>query len=111
MKVIESNIIPFPGYIAINLFGFVFVRKDRWNKKTQHDQERILNHESIHTAQMKELGYIFFYVFYLLEWMFRLIFHTDSAYEGISFEREAYTNQLDYSYLDHRKHFAQWKRK
>ena len=64
MKVIQSNIIPFPGYIAVNLFGVVFVRKGRWDKKDQRTQARILNHEAIHTAQMKELAYVGFYVIY-----------------------------------------------
>lgn len=111
MKVIQSNIIPFPGYIAINLFGVVFVRKGRWDKKDQRTQARILNHEAIHTAQMKELAYVGFYVIYGLEWLFRLVFHTSTAYEGISFEREAKANEGDYSYIYIRKHYAQWRRR
>lgn len=67
------------------------------------------NHEAIHTAQMKELLYVFFYVIYFLEWLYRLIFHTKTAYMGISFEREAYDNEANLNYLDTRKHFAQWR--
>ena len=69
-----------------------------------------INHEKIHTAQMKELGYIFFYILYFVEWLYRLVFHTRTAYRGISFEVEAYTHQYDYDYLESRAKFAQWKR-
>lgn len=106
---ILNNIIPFPGYNAINLFGVVFVRKDRWERKTQPQRAEILNHEEIHTAQMKELLYVGFYICYLFEWLYRLIFHTSTAYRGISFEREAYEHQSDLDYLDTREHFAEWK--
>jgi hypothetical protein len=73
---------------------------------TPHDY----NHENIHTAQMKELGYIFFYILYFVEWLYRVVFHTRTAYRGISFEREAYTHQYDYGYLEHRAKFAQWRK-
>ncbi len=54
MKVIYNNIIPFKGFKAINLFGIVFARC--W--LTLQD----LNHEAIHTQQMKEMLYVFFYI-------------------------------------------------
>ena len=52
MKLIYNNIIPFKGFKAMNLFGLCFVRKGM--KMSEKD----INHESIHTAQMKELLYI-----------------------------------------------------
>ena len=53
MKIIYNNIIPFKGFLAINLFGVLFVRG------TYRDlSATVLNHEKIHTAQMKELWYI-----------------------------------------------------
>ena len=105
MKVIYNDIIPFPGYITVNLFGVLFVRNDKAHKFN----EVSVNHESIHTAQMKELLYIFFYIIYFLEWIYRLVIHTKTAYKGISFEREAYANEKNLDYLATRKHFAQWK--
>ena len=55
MKIIRNKIIPFKGFKAINLFGILFVRGDsKINEKT-------INHESIHTAQMKELWYMGFW--------------------------------------------------
>ena len=64
-----------------------------------------LNHEKIHTVQIKEMLYIFFYIWYIVEWMIRL-FMKGNAYRNISFEREAYNNEKDLSYLDNRKRFA-----
>jgi hypothetical protein len=46
-----------------------------------------------------------------VEWVYRLVFHTRTAYRGISFEREAFCHQKDYEYLTKRKPFAQWRRK
>lgn len=106
MKIIPNNIIPFKGFRLVNLFGVLFVRKELVDKVRDVD----INHEAIHTAQMKELLYVFFYIIYFLEWLFRLIFHTSTAYEGISFEREAYQHQKDLYYLQTRKHFAQWRK-
>lgn len=104
MRVIHNNLIPFKGFKAINLFGICFVRKP--HKMTPHDY----NHENIHTAQMRELGYIFFYILYFVEWLYRLVFHTSTAYRGISFELEAFEHQYDYDYLEHRERFAQWRK-
>ena len=106
MKVVFSNIIPFRGFLAINIFGVLFVRKSMKEKLDNY----VFNHELIHTAQMKELLYVFFYIIYFFEWIYRLIFHTSTAYEGISFEREAYRHQDDLFYLQTRKHFAQWRK-
>lgn len=103
MKIIYNKWIPFKGFKAINLFGVCFVREGC----TMTPQN--INHEKIHTAQMRELGYIGFYLLYVIEWLYRLFFHTATAYRGISFEREAYDNQYDYDYIDSRKHYAQWR--
>lgn len=106
MRLVFNNIIPFRGFLAINIFGVLFVRKSTKEKLN----EKVINHESIHTKQMKELLYIFFYIIYLFEWIYRLIFHTSTAYEGISFEREAYQHDNEPEYLKTRKHFAQWRK-
>lgn len=100
MKIIKNNIIPFPGFTAINLFGVLFVRKGA------EVSPLLLNHESIHTAQIKELWYVGFYLLYLLEWLYRL--PGGRAYYNISFEREAYIHQGDPEYLERREKFA-WR--
>ena len=98
MKIIRNNIIPFPGYKAMNLFGVLFVRG---NAKID---DITLNHEKIHTAQIKEMLYVFFYVWYVIEWLIRL--PKGNAYRNISFEREAYANENYSDYLNERKLFA-----
>lgn len=52
------------------------------------------------------LPIFFFYIWYVVEWFVKLFFHGSSAYRNISFEREAYSNQEDDSYLKNRKMFA-----
>lgn len=105
MRIIYNRIIPFPGFLAINLFGLLFVRKEFKGEVG----DSTINHEAIHTAQMKELGYLPFYLVYLIEWLGRLICSPKDAYRGISFEREAYDNQDNPDYLKTRKHWAQWR--
>lgn len=105
MKVVYNSLIPFKGFSAINLFGVVFARKEY-----KELSQRTLNHESIHTAQMREMAYVFFYIWYLVEWLIKLIKYGRKAYENISFEREAYTYQYDYTYLHRRKHWS-WLRR
>ena len=98
MKIIRNNILPFKGFSAMNLFGILFVRKNaRLSEKT-------LNHERIHTAQWKELWYVGFALWYIAEWLIRL--PKGNAYRNISFEREAYANDDNFTYLETRKRFA-----
>lgn len=98
-------VVRYPTFI-VNLCGLLFVPAGH-----QMEMEDYC-HEDIHTAQMQELGYIGFYIIYFLEWVYRLIFHTKTAYRGISFEREAYEHEADgWLYLKRRKHYAQWRKK
>lgn len=120
MKIIRNKYIPFPGYKCINLFGILFVKN---NAKID---EVTINHEKIHTAQIKEvmmasvpfalllwlftnvwLGLLLviasYYLWYVIEWLIRL--PKGNAYRNISFEREAYDNDENLSYLKNRKRF------
>ena len=56
---------------------------------------------------MKEMLYVFFYLWYLIELFVRLIILRDShkAYRAISFEREAYANQDNLAYREGRKRY------
>ena len=101
MKIIRNKIIPFgKKFYAINLFGILFA-KGPCDRVT-------LNHERIHTAQMKELAFIGFYILYLIEWVIRLIQYRNyfKAYSNISFEREAYANDRNLNYLSTRRHYS-----
>lgn len=102
MKIIYNRWIPFKGFNAINLFGVLFCKPDSILDAT------ILRHEEIHTRQMKEMLYVFFYLWYVLEWMARLIIN-DDAYRNISFEREAYAHMYDPLYLSYRPRWAWFK--
>ncbi|MCH5310056.1 MAG: hypothetical protein J1E58_09360 [Prevotella sp.] len=66
-----------------------------------------LNHERIHAAQQRELLYIPFFIWYVIEWLVLLVKYRDSmqAYRHIRFEQEAYRHQYDLAYLSRRKHY------
>ena len=102
MIIIRNRFVPFPRFAAINLFGILFCRREI------RITEVLLNHERIHTAQIIEMGFVPFYLWYLAEWLIRLPMK-GNAYRNISFEREAYKHDQDLYYLKHRKHYA-WVR-
>ena len=88
------------GYSGISIFPFVILRTSEMKKN-----RILLNHEKIHLRQQLELLVFPFYVIYVLEFLFRLIQYKkwDLAYRNISFEREAYCNEQNLSYLKSRK--------
>ncbi len=62
MKVIVNNYIPIGNrFGAINIFGILFV------KRGTYITPELLNHELIHTHQIRELFFIPFYIIYVLE--------------------------------------------
>ena len=67
-----------------------------------------MHHEKIHDAQMKEMLYVFFYLWYGIEYIIVRMFHgnQNDAFHDVSFEEEAYKHQDDFEYLKRRKHFA-----
>lgn len=104
MKVIYNRFIPFRGFVAINLFGVIFARREY-----RQISDKTLRHEQIHTAQMRETAYLFFYLLYLFEYLYLLVRmrHFRDAYRAIRFEREAYRYASEPDYLKKRKPF-QW---
>lgn len=105
MKIIRNKIIPFGYAKYINIFGILFCKPKAKVSKID------INHESIHIAQMKELGYIGFYILYLMEFLYKLIKlrNAHEAYRNISFEKEAYKFERYLFYLKERECFAMWK--
>ena len=91
-----------PKKYCVNIFGTFWARDTSWIDKY------IINHERIHTAQMRELFFVPFYILYVLEWLVRLIQYRNSreAYLNISFEREAYTHGSDLTYLSRRRRYS-----
>ena len=109
-KIIYNKLIPFKGYVAINLFGIIFARKE-YKSKIEHNYMRktvLLNHEMIHTAQYKELLYVFYLPLYLLNYIINLFvyFSFKKAYRNICFEREANAHESSDYYIYTRQHFA-----
>ena len=106
MKIIYNRFFPFGTFWAINIFGIIFCRVDKGRLP-----EVVKNHEYIHTLQQREMLFVGFYIFYVVEWLYRLIKTRNfmKAYYSISFEREAYAYQNDLNYKYKRKRFA-WKK-
>lgn len=86
--------------ITLCPFGIYFKNEKYLNR------ERTVNHEKIHWKQQLEMLIIFFYLWYLIEWVIRLFTNPNNAYRSLSFEREAYGNDNDLDYLDKRKPYA-----
>lgn len=86
------------------LFPFILVRQ-------ANPGPTLLNHERIHLRQQAELGILPFYLWYVVEYGIRRIQHRDhyTAYRNISFEREAFANDADLTYLKTRPFWAFWQ--
>ena len=90
-------------YVGLSLWPFIIL------KNVQLKQDSVLiNHERIHLQQQQELLILPFYFLYISEWLLRslLYFDTYKAYQNISFEREAYQNEINMEYLETRKRFS-----
>jgi hypothetical protein len=87
------------NFLGIALWPFIIL------KKQELKLDRIfINHERIHLRQQIEMLVMPFYVWYIIEYVIRLIQYRDrrEAYRNISFEREAYRNEKDLDYLKKR---------
>lgn len=86
-------------YSGITLFPFgIYVKKGA--------SRNLINHELIHWEQQKEMLCIFFYIWYLIEWIINIFIYKNRAYVKLSHEQEAYDNDQDLNYLEKRKRFA-----
>lgn len=83
---------------AINLFGILFTKS-----------ETEINHEAIHTAQMKEMLYIFFYLWYAVEYVIIWFANLSKSQHEVSFEEEANYYESNLAYLRWRKHYEWFK--
>jgi len=75
-------------------------------KEQYLDNKVIINHEKIHWKQQMEMLIIFFYIWYLLEWIVKLFKYGKRAYSNLSFEREANHGEDNPDYLTTRKSYA-----
>jgi len=99
MILILRYIIP-KNYTGLAIYPFIFLKN-----KSLSTNETLINHERIHLKQQLELFWIFFFLWYIIEFVFHLIRYRkwNKAYHSISFEREAYENESDLDYLKYRK--------
>lgn len=100
MPIIVNKYLVGRHFVGIALWPFIVVNNSFLKKDTI-----FINHEKIHIRQQAELLVIPFYIFYLTEYIFRVMQYRNSkkAYRNISFEREAYYNEENLNYLKTRK--------
>lgn len=138
MIIVENNILPIPGFYAMTIYPFIFVRKNvnpSNSPGAEKRREQMLNHEFIHGAQQLDffiisliisaivntagcllfacslltlimgllIPLIAFYIVYGLNYLINIIRGCDDPYKEIVFEREAYSNDLNFEYLKTRK--------
>lgn len=117
MRIIVNDYIPFKGFAAMTIGPWIFTRDIRKITST------VLNHEAVHWEKEKELLILGFYLLYITFFVFNLIaclfdrqrgtradgrFRSiwKRAYYTIPFEEEAYDNEGNSEYIQHRKHYA-----
>lgn len=92
------------NYICITLAPFGIYAREPWYSDPS-DELKV--HENIHWKQQAEMLYVFFYLWYVLEWVIKnWVFRYDDAYVNLSFEREANRYESDKNYLKKRKPFS-----
>ncbi len=91
------------SFCAVTIYPFIILKKPGLKFDFV-----LINHENIHLKQQKELLWFFFFIWYGLEYLIRLLYYRSAyrAYKNISFEREAYANEYDLDYIDSRKPFS-----
>ncbi|MDI1257279.1 MAG: hypothetical protein PSV16_14390 [Flavobacterium sp.] len=96
--VVAKYLVP-KGYSAITVFPFVFL-----SNKDDVGNQVLIVHESIHIRQQLEMLVLPFFLWYFAEYLIRLakLRNHNSAYRGISFEREAYSNEYNPMFLNQR---------
>ncbi len=107
MIIIRNKITGFilgKNFLAMCLYPFLLVRKEFDIVSLPQS----LNHEKIHARQQIEMLWIFFFVWYFLEYLVRLVSCHSSrqAYLNLSHEREAYAHQHNQDYITVRKPYA-----
>lgn len=97
--IVSKYLIP-KGFRGMTVFPFVILRY-----RKDAALSVLINHERIHIRQQLELLVLPFFVWYVLEYLLRLLQYRDRqlAYRNISFEREAYQNESTPDYISERK--------
>ncbi len=99
------RILTFGGsWLGIARFPFIILRS---SYKVNPDMG-IINHERIHLYQQAECLILIWWFIWVIEVIFKSLYYRSfsKVYYSLSFEREAYSNQDNSSYLDNRKWFS-----
>ena len=102
MVLISKFAIP-KGYIGLTVFPFIFLKYEHLKSDTI-----LMNHERIHLRQQLEFLILPFFLIYTTEFLIRLIVlrNWKRAYRSISFEKEAYANERNLTYLKSRSFWS-----
>ena len=95
IKIISPFLTTMLGIRGISLYPFIIIK---------FSDKVLINHESIHIRQQKELFVFKFYYLYLKEYLTLKKRYKSHylAYRNISFEREAFENESNLNYLKSR---------
>ena len=93
--------------IGLTLYPFIFLKRSYFIIHSK-ELDTTIRHETIHIRQQSELLIIGFYIWYTVEYIIRLLItlNPTTAYNTISFEREAYKNETNTQYLKQRTRWA-----
>lgn len=96
-------VVPKLRVAAMAIYPFILIQKNSYKNEAV-----LVNHEKIHHRQQLELLIIPFYFIYLLHYLYNLLKYRKhrTAYLNIVFEKEAYAEQQNLSYLGRRKWLA-----
>ena len=100
MPILVNKYLMGSRFSGVAIWPFIIVKR-----KSLQSDIAFINHEKIHLRQQLELGILFFYIWYLLEFLVKWMYYKNAhtAYLQISFEREAYNFEDDTNYLSKRK--------
>ena len=108
-----------PYFAAITLFGTIYVRDDIYLEpfnKTEGIDSTIESHELIHVKQAVNTrdSWLLYYILYIWQWICNLPLIIHGAmmpYYFISFEMEAYINEIDWNYaLNNKEGCSMWRK-
>jgi len=97
---IFSKYLFFSSFNAVAIWPFIILKE-----KELKNNQVLINHENIHLHQQREMLWFPFFLFYILEFIIKLLIYKKPklAYFNLSFEREAYQNEQNLNYLRQRK--------
>ena len=96
------------NFVSMMIFPFIIIVEKEDFKDYTNEYNEVLNHEKIHFEQCTETFVLGFYAIMFYEFINNLLkmCNVHTAYTFIRFEREAYDNMKNISYLKYRKKYS-----